>query len=395
MTRKTMQDITNNRLGKMLRIDVSGDDFPGSATANYAIPPSNPFVGTTGDDEIWAYGLRNPWRNSFDRDTGDVWMGDVGQNTREEIDVQPYDSPGGENYGWRVKEGNNCFDNSQTGGNPPCNFSGFADPIYTYGHNGGSLGGFSVTGGYVYRGSIAQYQGLYFFADFSTDNIWTIDPLADNPQASVIRRNPELVPNISSYFGISSFAEDADGELYIFSFNGNVFRVESTARDAVWNGDDPTAGNAGDGSTWTDANNWTRDGVVDQAFVPKDRAVFAAGSSSNVISLGGSLRTVGAAVFESDFTLTGERLAVLSGNIEVNPGVTATIDIASLEAERTTTTLRKLGDGRLNINGNAGQTVVMEGALGGTGSIATSLRVLDVPQSLLERTELRSKHGEI
>ena len=95
------QDITDNLLGKILRIDVHGDDFPTDPNRNYAIPPSNPFVGKTGDDEIWAYGLRNPWRNSFDRQTGDLWIGDVGQNTREEIDFQSASSPGGENYGWR------------------------------------------------------------------------------------------------------------------------------------------------------------------------------------------------------------------------------------------------------------------------------------------------------
>jgi glucose/arabinose dehydrogenase len=372
--RNNAQDITNNLLGKMLRIDVSGDDFPGSSTANYAIPDSNPFVGVTGDDEIWAYGLRNSWRNSFDRANGDLWIGDVGQNAREEINFQPADSPGGENYGWRVMEGLNCFDNSQAGGNPPCNDPGFTRPIYTYGHNGGALGGFSVTGGYVYRGSVAQYEGLYFFADYITENIWTIDPLADNPQASVIRRNLELVPSAGSISGLSSFAEDANGELYIFSFTGQVFRVESTARDAIWNGDDATAGASGDGTNWSDANNWTRDGVVDQAIVSKDRAVFAAGSSVDTINLKGT-QTVGGAVFESGYTITGGSLVVLSGNVTVNSGVTATLD-ADLAAERINTSIRKLGSGRLNVNGAVGQTVVMEGTLGGTGVVDVVLRAL-------------------
>src|SRR5690606_37151466 len=99
------QDITDNVLGKILRIDVSSDAFPEDAERNYAIPADNPFVGQEGDDEIWAYGLRNPWRNSFDRLTNDLYIADVGQNNREEINVQPASSKGGENYGWRLREG--------------------------------------------------------------------------------------------------------------------------------------------------------------------------------------------------------------------------------------------------------------------------------------------------
>ncbi|HEY6564838.1 MAG TPA: PQQ-dependent sugar dehydrogenase, partial [Pirellulaceae bacterium] len=192
------QDITNQWLGKMLRVDVNGDDFPADATRNYAIPPTNPFVTTAGDDEIWAYGLRNPWRNSFDRSNGDLWIGDVGQNVLEEIDVEYAGSPGGLNFGWRVEEGTNCFDNSQTGGNAPCGSTTFTDPIHQYSHVGGANGGFSVTGGYVYRGSVAQFQGLYFFADYVNNNFWTLDPYAINPTASVVNRNSALLPNLGS-----------------------------------------------------------------------------------------------------------------------------------------------------------------------------------------------------
>lgn len=255
------QDITNNHLGKMLRIHVAGDDFPTDPNRNYAIPADNPFVNTTGDDEIWAYGLRNPWRNSFDRNTGDLLIGDVGQQQREEINLEPADSPGGLNYGWKVEEGNRCHNNQQIGGNPPCGDPSLVPPIYDYFHNSGGFGGFSVTGGYVYHGSVAQYEGLYFFADYVTENIWTLDSYADDVGDTVIRRNNELVPDMGSFSGIASFGEDAEGELYIVSLvNGNVHKIVSTARDAVWNGDDASAGNAGDGSSWLDANNWTRGG---------------------------------------------------------------------------------------------------------------------------------------
>src|SRR5206468_5011873 len=99
------QDITENLLGKILRIDVRGDDFPADPARNYAIPSDNPFRNVAGDDEIWTWGLRNPWRASIDRQTGDLYIGDVGQDSCEEIDVQPAASAGGENYGWRLREG--------------------------------------------------------------------------------------------------------------------------------------------------------------------------------------------------------------------------------------------------------------------------------------------------
>ena len=153
------QTITNNLLGKLLRIDPLGNN---SSNGQYGIPASNPFVGITGDDEIWAYGLRNPWRCSFDSLTGDLYIADVGQGAKEEIDVQPASNLGGTNYGWRVREGTN-------GGALP----GAIDPVYDYGHGTGNLEGFSVTGGYLYRGPIAALNGHYFFADYVSDRIWS------------------------------------------------------------------------------------------------------------------------------------------------------------------------------------------------------------------------------
>src|SRR5690606_17874433 len=149
----------NSLLGKMLRIDVNGDDFPTDSSRNYAIPDDNPFVGADGLDEIWAYGLRNPWRNSFDRETGDFWIGDVGQSTREEINFQPAASTGGENYGWRLREGSIATPGAVGGARP----AGNVDPVYDYGLSGSQ----SITGGYVYRGSaMPQLRGHYFFADY-------------------------------------------------------------------------------------------------------------------------------------------------------------------------------------------------------------------------------------
>ncbi|MCC5829798.1 MAG: PQQ-dependent sugar dehydrogenase [Phycisphaeraceae bacterium] len=207
--------------GKLLRVDVNSDDFPDDASRNYAIPSDNPFVGETGLDEIWAYGLRNPWRNSFDRMTGDLWIADVGQNAREEINFQPHDSPGGENYGWRLREGTIETPTGGVGGPPP---PGAIDPIYEYTHGTGPFQGQSVTGGYLYRGPVTELQGLYIFADFISDNIWALDP-SDLADPQVVRINDWLTPDVGQIQNISSFGEDAVGNLYIVSLNGHVFMI--------------------------------------------------------------------------------------------------------------------------------------------------------------------------
>src|SRR5205823_2713418 len=153
-------------LGKMLRIDVNRNDFPGDPTRHYAIPPSNPFLPQAGvRPEIWAYGLRNPWRNSFDRLTGDLWIGDVGQDEREEVNFQPAASTGGENYGWRLREGTR-----NTGLDPIPPQARLTDPVVEYTHDEGS----GVVGGYVYRGSaVPGLAGTYFLADISGP-VWTL-----------------------------------------------------------------------------------------------------------------------------------------------------------------------------------------------------------------------------
>ncbi len=233
------QDITNNLLGKILSIDIDADDFPAEAARNYAIPGDNPFVGKTGDDEIWAYGLRNPWRASFDRETGDLWIADVGQDYCEEIDVQPAESNGGENYGWRLREGMIATPTGGVGGASP---AGAVDPIMEYTHPGqlcgpqGSLvDGISITGGYVYRGPAAPLRGRYFFSDFSTARVWSLvwdetDPVSNDGTnfSDFIDHadDPEYGPDVGTLSFVSSFGEDAAGNLYVLDlFGGEVFLV--------------------------------------------------------------------------------------------------------------------------------------------------------------------------
>lgn len=217
----------STHLGKMLRIDVNGDDFPEDANRNYAIPPTNPFAND-GDDstlaEIWAYGLRNPWRNSFDSVTGDLYIGDVGQNAREEINFQNADSVGGENYGWRLREGDIRTPGSVGGAAPADN----VDPVYDYLHGGGDNRGNSVTGGYVYRGPISELQGNYFFGDFANSRIWSIE--VDRESNSMVADSftdwtDAFDPDLGSIGSISSFGEDNLGNLYVLDFNGEVFAV--------------------------------------------------------------------------------------------------------------------------------------------------------------------------
>jgi glucose/arabinose dehydrogenase len=209
-------------LGKMLRIDVHGDDFPADANRNYSIPADNPFVGIAGADEIWAYGLRNPWRCSFDRQTGDLYIGDVGQGAQEEIDFQPADSGGGENYGWRVMEGTLCHAATDP---LPCNDPSFTVPIHTYGHVAAPNGGFAIVGGYVYRGPHPDLQGTYFFGDNVTDQIWTFD-YNGVTKSNFTNRTAEMTPDVGTIADISSFGEDGLGNLYVLDLiGGEVFKI--------------------------------------------------------------------------------------------------------------------------------------------------------------------------
>ena len=200
-------------LGKMLRIDVDGGALEGGGelcglVTNYAVPPDNPFVGSAGCDEIWAYGLRNPWRFSFDRMTGDMLIGDVGQNAWEEIDFQPAASTRGENYGWDCFEGAHVFPGGSTCDGP------VVDPILEYSHSLGC----SVTGGYRYRGSISSFFGTYVFGDFCSGRVWFATEDGGNWTA---------VEWSESIFSLTSFGEGEDGELYAVERGGTLYRFES------------------------------------------------------------------------------------------------------------------------------------------------------------------------
>ena len=284
------QDITNNLLGSMLRIDVDSDAFPADANRNYTVPASNPFVGVSGDDEIWAYGLRNPFRNSFDRATGDLYIADVGQGSREEIDFQPASSTGGENYGWRLREGTIATPAGGIGGPSP---TGAIGPIHEYRHIGAPDGGNVVTGGYVYRGPVEEIQGDYFFADFGSDQIWSFEYDGTN-LSDFQNRTSQVDPASGSITSVASFGEDAVGNLYILEIGGQIWRVTGPAvagdfnRDAVIDGDDFTTWQAvygttaGASATSGDADS---DGDVDGA----DFLIWQTGFGTDAANPNGSL----------------------------------------------------------------------------------------------------------
>ena len=189
-------------LGKVLRIDVDQGD-------PYAIPDENPLASGGGRPEIWAYGLRNPWRFAFDRQTGDLYIGDVGQSQHEEIDFQPAASQGGENYGWNILEGTACY------GSDSCQTDGLTPPVFTYTH---AVGGCSVTGGVVYRGSaLPEWQGVYLFGDYCSGIVGGLLPAANWQQAW-------LFPGLGN---ISSFGEDASGEVYLADLSGTIYQFVS------------------------------------------------------------------------------------------------------------------------------------------------------------------------
>ncbi len=200
------QDL-NDLLGKLLRLDVSG------AAAAYTPAAGNPFIGQAGArGEIWAYGLRNPWRFSFDRATGDLYLGDVGQNAFEEVDYQPADDAGGVNYGWPYLEGQRV--NTEAQHAAPNGFSA-TPPLVSYAQE---VGGCTVVGGYVYRGAnLPELNGLYFFGDYCSGLVWTL------PAATP---DPAVTQWASTGISISSFGEDEAGELYLVSLGGTIYRLE-------------------------------------------------------------------------------------------------------------------------------------------------------------------------
>jgi glucose/arabinose dehydrogenase len=204
--------------GKLLRLDVDGG-------SPYAIPPDNPFVGNPSfRPEIWSYGLRNPWRFSFDRETGDLYIGDVGQEVLEEIDFQPAGSVGGENYGWNAMEGSSCHNEANCTNPPFCNDPGLVLPIHEYSHADPGAP-CSVIGGVVYRGcAIPNLRGSYFYADFCSRQIVSFR-YDGGTTSELVDRTAELTPPDQSIDFIASFGEDALGELYICDHGGELYKI--------------------------------------------------------------------------------------------------------------------------------------------------------------------------
>jgi glucose/arabinose dehydrogenase len=203
-------------LGKVLRLDVSGDK-------GYKIPASNPYQNQKGaEPEIIAMGLRNPWRCSFDRKTGDFWIADVGQNAWEEINVVSLKEIPEKNFGWRLREGDIETPMKKVGGDVPKNH---VEPVYVYKHGKESNEGLSVTGGYVYRGSnLPNFEGRYIFADYQNPRIWSF--VLKNGKADDFKdHTSELQPESGRINLIPAFAEDASGELYLVDHSGAVYRI--------------------------------------------------------------------------------------------------------------------------------------------------------------------------
>ena len=205
----------NSYLGKILRLDVSPEK-------GYTVPKDNPFIGQeNAKPEIYAYGLRNPWRCSFDKKTGDLWIGDVGQNAWEEINFTPAGKTKGANFGWRLREGEIATPKKDVGGDAP---TGAIEPIYVYKHGAGPSEGLSVTGGYVYRGPIRELQGRYIFGDYQNSRIWSF--VERNGKASAFKdHTTSLQPAGGRINLISSFAEDNEGNLFILDHVGFVYQI--------------------------------------------------------------------------------------------------------------------------------------------------------------------------
>jgi glucose/arabinose dehydrogenase len=190
---------TKTLLGKILRIDIDHGD-------PYAIPADNPFASGGGNAEIWAYGLRNPWRFSFDPATGDLYIGDVGQDIWEEIDYLPAGSPGGANFGWNAMEGKHPFKGSDS--------PSFIAPVIDYSH---SEGGCSVTGGYVYRGAVLpEWNGVYFYGDYCSGKVWGLLKNGLDWKSAFL---------FDTKMSISTFGVDENGEIYLAWYGGGIYRL--------------------------------------------------------------------------------------------------------------------------------------------------------------------------
>ena len=359
--------------GKILRIDVNGDAFPGDPGRNYAIPAGNPFAGAApGADEVWVLGLRNPWRASFDPATGDLWIGDVGQGAREEIDVVPA-GQSGLNFGWRFMEGFQPF----SGAAP----AGLTAPLVDYDRTTPLFSGVSVTGGHVQRGP-GGMQGLYLFGDFGSGNVWSVRLEGGQPQ-DFLNRNGQLAVSGGDLDQLASFALDGRGRLYLIGLDGDIHRLTPGAaagdgwdflrggdgNDQIWGGAgrDDLQGNTGADTVSGGADDdWVVGGQGDDSLFgnPGDDVVLgnlgndtAAGGAGADVVRGGQGDDVVRGGLEADF-LSGDR-----GNDTLTGGAGADIFNSFAEAglDRIEDFNRAEGD-RLKLEDGAAFTVAQEGA---------------------------------
>ena len=313
-------------LGKILRIDVNGDDFTHDTRRDYSIPGDNPFVGSAPADEIWAAGLRNPWRASFDSLTGDLYIGDVGQSTLEEINFQSADSHGGANYGWAIKEGTNVFDGTRPGNLPP-DSPELVDPVFEYPHLPGASTGSAVIGGYVYRGPGEGMQGLYLFSDFGSNRIWSFRTV-DGAAVDVVDRTVQFVTAGGQIDNIVSFGQDGRGNLFIVGIDGEIFRLTPGA--GAGDGADSILGGDGNDTVHGGAQNDTIRGGAD------NDSLYGGGQDDVIDGGAGRDRMAGGAgadVFE--FNATSESGSVTMGRdliTDFTPGEDV-IDLETIDAQ--------------------------------------------------------------
>jgi glucose/arabinose dehydrogenase len=301
----------NILLGKMLRININGDDFA-DPNINYAIPPTNPFVGQAGArGEIFAYGLRNPFRNSFDRLTGDLWIGDVGQGQREEVDFIAAASTGGQNFGWRMREGDIATPGIS---DPPV--AGLIGPALAYSHSFG----IAITGGYLVRQPSSPLYGMYVFADYGSGRVWAIDAaVLSNGQFHALSETTEITAMIDAGAGgvvgsISSFGEGANGELYIVDYGGKVVQVVPQPGTTALTVVALASSLLNDGGTTTGTVTLSAPAITDTVVSLASSSGTAAVPSSVVVPQGQS---------SANFVLSG--FAVVRDKRSLNAVITATL----------------------------------------------------------------------
>ncbi len=291
-------------LGKVLRIDVNGDDFPGDSDRNYSIPADNPFVDdSTTLDEIWAIGTRNPWKFSFDRETGDLWMGDVGQNAYEEVNFQPASSTGGENYGWRCFEGFHNYNTSNCQ-----SFENYTAPVAEFDQD--DYGWCSVIGGYVYRGSeYPLLEGRFLMTDYCRGDFYTLH------QNSLGEWVQELVDEdyAGPFQGFTGFGEDVNGELYTFRSNGTVYKIEEVCSASI---PEITVDEALLTSSPGESYQWLLNGLLIEGATNQTYTVEANGDYSVVVDAGNGcvVESEAVTIFVTSVVDTGIRSLSLSPN---------------------------------------------------------------------------------